>query len=286
MKYFSLKPSEILAHLLGLLILTNYIFDGINKFLLVSGSDFNRIALIYRSFLFGLLFVMLIYQFNRDKLSVLCAYLILLSFFWVGNVNLIHNLSTDISLFEQFIYFNKYFYAIFAFSAFYSLRKYKISFRLAEKYFKVIVIVNSILVFAGIVWEIELFATVVEAFEFRFGYSGLIIAGNEASIFYVIAISFFYHKVYIEKSDDKINYILQPFDRLNYFPDKINNVDEIDSMLNILEKEVLSNPGYSLNFNTNNPLFSDSINSELLILTEHPKKIDKLNLKLIKVNYI
>lgn len=63
--------------------------------------------------------------------------------------------------------------------------------------FILIIILNSIFIWVGFAFEIDLFRTYTKN---RFGYCGLFWLGNEATSFYVLANTFLYYKAYFEKT--------------------------------------------------------------------------------------
>ena len=194
---------KITEHNTALLILTigvtlNYLFDGINKFGTLYLPIFSRSAIVFR-FLLEIVCVLSIFMFfNRRRLDWLIWFVYFLICFFIGNLYLKYVINIDILLLEQFIYFNKYFFIFFIFFATYKVLENRESLKKVIKNFKMIFLINGYLALIGMLFKIRFFATFPTGTP-RFGYDGLILAQNEASIFYLLGLFVYYYDWQINK---------------------------------------------------------------------------------------
>jgi len=172
-----------------------FISDACNKILLFFQYDINRVAIVFRAF-YEILFIGLILIFlNKARLTFIRVFVSLFILFLLGQIMFSFRFNGDYNYLENVLIFNKYF---FAFIIFFAIYKIQYSNRFVEiiSLLERIFIFNSVCVILGSVFSIALFRTYIDQ-PYRYGYSGFIPAQNEATLFFIIGISYFYYKKYI-----------------------------------------------------------------------------------------
>lgn len=172
-------------------IYINYIVEGINKWLLFNAAEITRIAIIFKIlYLIFLLGFMLGFP-SRNRLVLITIYLFLTVTSTIGFHILLEVNDLEYSYLEHVIYINKYFFAFFVFYTIYDIKNDPLLDKCINA-LKHLIIFNSLIILVGWILQIPLFSTVITGYTYRFGYSGLIPAGNEASLFLIIGIVLFY----------------------------------------------------------------------------------------------
>lgn len=102
---------------------------------------------------------------------------------------------------ENINIFNKYMFVFIVYFALYRYQYFGDQFKRLMKILEFLFVSNSFLVIIGFLFNIELFSTYIKdnIFTYRFGYSGLIPAQNEATMFLFIGICYFYYKYFVLK---------------------------------------------------------------------------------------
>jgi len=171
-----------------------FISDGVSKYLTVQGSNPGRIFLMVRLLFEMIIIFYLLKNIKKDIAIYFGALGLLFVFFAVGQLSI----GNDNDFIENFISFNKY---IFLFLVYIFLKK--ILYLSEEKrnfVYKILTflfIVNIIFIFIGFIFEISFFESFYNM-DYRFGYDGIFLAGNEASFVLISMISFFYFKTFYE----------------------------------------------------------------------------------------
>ena len=172
-------------------ITLNYVVDGLNKICSIYLPILSRSAIIYRALLQLFCISIIIFFINKQRVVWLLTFLYFLICFFVGNLYLKHIGGVEIHSIEQFIYFNKYFFIFFLFFAVYKVLKDRSLLLVFIENFKKIFLFNGCLALLGLFFKIKLFY-ITPLGTSRFGYDGLVISGNEASIFYLLGLFVFY----------------------------------------------------------------------------------------------
>ena len=202
-----IKGKSLYLVLLSALILF-FVSDALNKYFQVKyaidvedGDVFsNTISVsIYFRFLFELIFLYRIFiNFNKTNAKGIFLLGLLFILFIFGQLIFVANYhNPNFSLSYQLTLFNKY---IFVFIVFYAIRdiiNYPYLFDKLMKMLGHLYIANSILIFIGAFLNITLLKSYFTQ-DYRYGFDGLIPAINEATLFYMIGISYFYFN-YINK---------------------------------------------------------------------------------------
>lgn len=157
---------------------------------------------IYVRALFEIFFLIISIVFiNRKRLNLLILLIFLFIVFIVGQVTYYLNSSFEFNIGENILIFNKYIFIFLVYSGIYKIINDREKLNKLILILENIFVLNSILIFIGLIFNINLFKSYYSQY-FRYGYDGLIPAINEASLFYIIAVGYFYYKKYIlhEKS--------------------------------------------------------------------------------------
>jgi hypothetical protein len=186
-----------------------YISDALNKYFQVSyslndDSIENAFSVsIYVRFLYEALFASIILiKLNETRKKIIIGILAMIAIFALGQCAfLIHYNQPGYSVFYHFTLLNKYLYVFIIYAGIYKLIENKEDYALLAKVYENVVVVNSILIFAGLFFNVSLFKSYYSQ-DFRYGFDGLIPAINEATLFYFIAISYFYYKHFILKQSN------------------------------------------------------------------------------------
>lgn len=171
-----------------------FISDACNKILLYLQVDINRVAIVFRA-IYEILFMGLILLFlNKARLTFIKVFISLFILFFLGQIMVSSRFNVEYNYLENVLNFNKYFFAFIIFFAIYKLQ-YHHRFTEIISLLERIFIFNSVCVILGFLFSIELFRTYLDQ-PYRYGYSGFIPAQNEATLFFIIGISYFYYKKY------------------------------------------------------------------------------------------
>lgn len=176
------------------ILVLNYFFDGLNKIFGLYYPDFSRIGLLFRVSSQMLIFVLMFVFLSRQRLNGLIIFFYYSVCFITANLVLKLTSNLSFSIFEQFVYFNKYFFIFFAFFIFDEFLKNKKNLHEVKSIFLKIFYFNGWLALIGLIFDVRLFRIfTVQTTSIRFGYNGLINAINESSIFYLLALVLIYH---------------------------------------------------------------------------------------------
>lgn len=187
-----ISETQIALFLLITGVTLNYTFDGVNKLSNLYFPTFSRVAIIYRLLLEFVCLSTIILFFNKTRLTWMSWFFYFTISFFIGNLYLKYIIEINVSLIEQFVYFNKYFFIFFIFFATYKVLEDRSSLQKVIENFKKVFIFNGYLAVLGLLFNIKLFSTFPTGTP-RFGYDGLILAQNEASIFYLLALFVYYY---------------------------------------------------------------------------------------------
>jgi len=198
---------KITEHSIGFFLLTtgatlNYVFDGINKLGKIYDPAFSRSAILYRLLLELVSISVICIFFNKKRMNWLILFAYFLSCFIAGNLYLKYAIGIDVFLIEQFVYFNKYFFIFFIFFATYKTIENKDSLQRIIKNFKKIFLFNGYIAIIGLLFKIKIFSTFPIGTP-RFGYDGLLLSQNEASIFYLLGMFIYYYDWKVKKKSFK-----------------------------------------------------------------------------------
>ncbi|UII81564.1 hypothetical protein [Flagellimonas sp. CMM7] len=188
-----IEEKQLAVFILTTGLVLNYIVDGVNKVCSIYLPILSRSAIIYRALLQILCIVIIVLFVNKKRVSWLLSFLFFLACFFISNLYLKYIVGIDVYLIEQFIYFNKYFFIFFLFFATYKVLAESSYLEKFIEVFKKVFLFNGFLALVGALLSIKAFFIVPEGpSASRFGYDGLIISGNEASIFYLLGLFVIY----------------------------------------------------------------------------------------------
>lgn len=195
---FKITEQSIGFFLLTSGVTLNYAFDGINKLGNIYYPAFSRSAIIYRLLLELACVSVIFIFFNKKRMNWLILFAYFVSCFVIGNLYLKHVIEIDVFLIEQFVYFNKYFFIFFIFFATYKTIRNKESLQRIITNLKKVFLFNGYTAIIGLLFKIKLFSTFPLGTP-RFGYDGLILSQNEASIFYLLGMFVYYYDWKVKK---------------------------------------------------------------------------------------
>jgi hypothetical protein len=176
-----------------------YIFfaaDMANKVLNYLGLDFSRVSVLFRS-LYELLFFSILLIFP-SKQRMLFIIVLVTSFllFLLGQVVFSMHVEFRVNFIENILFFNKYYFLFVIYFAIYKLQDHPTLFAKALRVMERLLLLNAWLALIGLVFGIGIFRTYILQ-SYRFGYSGILWAQNEATVMCVLGISYFYYKHFI-----------------------------------------------------------------------------------------
>lgn len=173
-----------------------FVFDAANKILITYSFSFYRASIFIRTF-FELVFIFItLAYFNRKRREVLMIIFMLWITFATGQILLTSHVDYPYSPLESVITFNKYLFVFVVYAAIYKLKDDQRKLWKCITALEYIFITNSIAVFIGLLTGWDFLKTYIRA-DYRYGYMGLIPAPNEATLFYLLAVSLAYYKRFI-----------------------------------------------------------------------------------------
>lgn len=170
--------------------------DAASKYLVVTGSSFSQISLIVRIIFEFIIAFYLLININKSTANYF-LYIVMLFIFFILGQALIGNLDNFVINFTEY---NKYIFIFLVFLYFKLSLKNKINYEITYKILIFIFLLNIFCIFVGLFFEIEYLKTFY-GMDYRYGYNGVISAGNESSFVFVSMISFFYFRAYYERSN-------------------------------------------------------------------------------------
>jgi len=175
-------------------LLLLFIGDGVSKYLVIQGNSLSRISLVVR-FLFEIVIITYLLKNIKRNTSIYISAIALLLITFVLGQFLIEN---ENNLIENFISFNKYIYLFLVFA--FLQKILLLSDRDKNKIYNLLTnlfILNMIFVSLGLIFELNFFKSFHDM-NYRFGYNGVFLAGNESSFVLISIMSLFYFKAFYE----------------------------------------------------------------------------------------
>jgi hypothetical protein len=207
LKQLKLKEADATYFLVKSALYIFFISDACNKILYLLHSDFYRVSILFRSLYEGLFFLLILLFINETRLLFLKIFLSSFILFIAGQLIIFFKAGYDYNFPENISLFNKYFFVFIIFFAIYKLLYYPDKLQKILKAFERVLLINSVATFIGFFLQIDLLRTYTDN-DFRYGYSGFIPAQNEATLFFFIAISYFYYQHFILKIKSKKFYFV------------------------------------------------------------------------------
>lgn len=171
-----------------------FISDGVSKYLTIQGNDFSRISLLVRLLFEVSIITYLLFYIKKTKLIYLFALMVLLAFFVIGQF-LIENQDNFV---ENFISFNKYIFLFLSYLFFQRLFSLKENqYDLIYFMLKALFFTNIVFIFSGLVFDLNFFESFYNK-DYRYGYNGVFLAGNESSFVLINMLGFLYFRAYYE----------------------------------------------------------------------------------------
>ncbi|PKA82916.1 hypothetical protein ATE92_1057 [Ulvibacter sp. MAR_2010_11] len=176
---------------LPLLVILFYLSEACTKVLKKLHFPFYNVSGAIKASFIVLAIIFCLYAFSAYRKSILKFLIILGLIFIVGQLSF-NQWNFDASyLFSNSIFFGRYI-LIFVIAA-YIGGIYEINYNHNNyRVFEAVIVVNSLAVFFGFIFQISLFKTYSSA---RFGYSGLFIVSSIATYFYALSISYYLVKI-------------------------------------------------------------------------------------------
>lgn len=199
---YNKNSSKLLNLVLSSALILFYLADGANKFIQIESASIyangdvyseSFSASIYFRFLYELIFLFFIYKFydkQRGK-GIMLLFALFVSFIIGQFIFQLSYHNPGYNFVYHIVLFNKY---IFLFIIYYGIKDVVQDKRVLIKLGKLlesIYVINSLLIFIGVAFQITLFKSYF-SMDYRYGFDGLIGSINEATLFYIIGISFLY----------------------------------------------------------------------------------------------
>jgi len=159
-----------------------FLIDFVYKLLILSGDRDIRIVAYFK---FIIITIMCFYLTYKKKYFILVGSLVLFLIWLIGQFTLENNTEPLNAL----IYFGKYIFPLFLFASINEIITTKEEVGVLKISFEILIIINSIIIIIGFIFDINLFQSYLQGN--RFGYNGLILSSSQASYIYIIAICVF-----------------------------------------------------------------------------------------------
>lgn len=169
------------------------ISDIANKILFILHYDFYRVSIFTRSIYELLFFAIIILFINPTRLLFLKIFAISFFLFLTGQLLIYFRTDPASDIMGNIVTFNKYFFVFIIYFTLYKLQDHSEKFGRLTDLLANLFLLNSIATIIGFIFRIPILRTYTEA-TYRYGYSGFIPAQNEATLFFVLAISYFYYR--------------------------------------------------------------------------------------------
>jgi len=184
-------------YILPVLILLFYVLEGVSKYYLISSTIKIDVTRYLRLFIF--IFILIYLLYNR-KYKFFIVPVVLFLFFLIGH----YFMSFSYLSFDIIIVFAKYLFVLFILEFSYNFFK-KENNELFFKAFETIIILNSVIIVFGIVFNIRFLETYSGE---RFGYDGLFITSATATYFYMIALFYIFYSFLKHRKIHKLSILV------------------------------------------------------------------------------
>lgn len=179
-------------------IVLSFFFDALNSIFQYLHLPFDRVSVFYRAvFEFSILLIFInSRQFGKYYLLIVyLAITFLLSYLFI----IYHG--GDAFSFEALVILNKYFYFIVLSLLFIKYENQESFIEFINNVFRYFLIINSLLIVIGFLFNIELFSSYFKTSSDRFGYKGLIPTQNETTGVYLFGLAYIYRRYFMEKKE-------------------------------------------------------------------------------------
>lgn len=169
-----------------------FISDACNKLLLYLKYDFSRVSVFFRLIYEIAFFILILIFMNRLRETFVKMFLMLFLLFLIGQILFSLKVDYTYNYIENLLHFNKYFFVFIIYFSLYHLQSHRENLNKIISVLESLFLVNAAAAILGFIFQIDLFRTYIDQ-PYRYGYSGLIPAQNEATLFFFIGISYFYY---------------------------------------------------------------------------------------------
>jgi len=177
--------------LLSFALIIFFISDGIYKIEVRGGLSSFRIGVIVKGIFTLIFFFYAIIYLSKEKNHLLFSIFILGAFFFIGQFLLVQNM-TSLKISENLNRFFKYIFILLLYMPASDILVSKKCPYILLKLYKFIIWFNGIVILIAFLFSIDMFRTYIGPW--RFGFDGLIYAQNEASYFFILALTTFYYR--------------------------------------------------------------------------------------------
>lgn len=208
MKKYIIKSKLIYEIAVGLLVfffLLFYFSDGISKISKLSGEGYTPYSAILKGFFEMLILSYTLITLKKSKAYFLIAIFLLSICFLIGQLFLGMSF-TELNFMENVSTLFKYFFPLILYLLAIDIIAYDRYPRPLLKVYKLVLTINSALIFIGFFTGNKFLQTYPGIY--RFGYDGLILAQNEASFIFIFAIATVYYRRFYLKINEYFFWII------------------------------------------------------------------------------
>ncbi len=178
------------AYVLSAFYILFYFVDALYKYTKIYAGHPLRLGPLVKGFFVLLILIYALRKPNKTKIQILLAIGMLFVGFLIGQLAL----GIPVNFKENLNVFVKYQFIFFLSIFMFDIIRSPDDASFVWKKYKMIIFINSLLVILGALLKIKLFKTYQGPW--RFGYDGLIAAQNEASYFFILALSLLYYRYF------------------------------------------------------------------------------------------
>jgi len=176
-----------------------FISDGLNKLIyLITENDTPLFSpSLFSRMVFEILaLIVILSNLNKQRFYFIVAALLLSICYVTGLVFYLMEYDFPFQYFYHLSLFNKYFFTFIVYYFIYKLSESPTHIEKLQSFCESLFVLNSIFVIVGAAFSVQLFRSYV-FMDYRFGYNGILPSVNESSLFYFIALSYLYYKVFV-----------------------------------------------------------------------------------------
>lgn len=200
MRDLLLKIQSKPAYQIALLLSLFYLSEITTKLTYSFGASFHNYSAVVKGFFMFICIVYSLYKLTKRRQKILKVVLFLSIIFFIGQY--FFNDGIGQNFFKNCIFFSRYIF-IFILLLFFDFSTKKLN-EFTFKTYEIIIIVNSILILLGVIFDIDLFRTYSPK---RFGYNGLFLVPSIATYFYALALTYYTH-IYLKTGKKIIELVL------------------------------------------------------------------------------
>ena len=184
-----------------LLLIVFILADLATGLLINMGSSYGRIGLPIKMIFFSITLLTYLTRLQRKTFLSLYQIMIVLTLIWVIGSFQSFLFNPFFKYLDSIVILSRYLFFFILSLAFYDFGWDPDFVRKCKSIFETFLFINSILIFTGFVFDLDVFSTYdplgeINSAEQRFGYKGLLYGGNDVAVIYLIGVAYLFRQTF------------------------------------------------------------------------------------------